>query len=194
RLLRINMQPEDRSRTNLPVKDEQDLPRRELLKMAGAGALAATLGAAFKGLHASAGACADPFESAVPERRGTQALSRRAAAFNLADVRLLEGPFRRAQEQDARYLLRLEPDHLLHNFRVNAGLKPKAPVYGGWESQEPWVSIRCHGHTLGHYLGAVAMHHAATGDARFKERADYIVAELRACQQARGDGLVCAFP
>ena len=165
-----------------------------MLKVAGAGAFAATLDAAFKGLHASAGAGADTFESAVPERGGTQALNRRAAAFNLADVRLLEGPFRRAQEQDARYLLRLEPDRLLHNFRVNAGLKPKAPVYGGWESQEPWVSIRCHGHTLGHYLSACAMMFAATGDQRFKQRADYIVAELRGCQEASKSGLVCAFP
>ena len=45
---------------------------------------------------------------------------------------------------------------MLHNFRVNAGLAPKAPVYGGWESVEPWIEIRCHGHTLGHYLTAAA--------------------------------------
>ena len=88
----------------------------------------------------------------------------------------------------------LEPDRLLHNFRVNAGLQPKAPVYGGWESQEPWVEIRCHGHTLGHYLSACSMMFAATADAAFRQRVDYIVAELRACQDARGDGLVCAFP
>jgi DUF1680 family protein len=188
------MKPEDRSQTNPPVESERALTRRELLEMAGAGVMAAALGAAFKGLHASAGACADAFESAAPERGATQALGRRAAAFNLADVRLLEGPFRKAQEQDARYLLRLEPDRLLHNFRVNAGLKPKAPVYGGWESQEPWVSIRCHGHTLGHYLSACAMMFAATGDQRFKQRADYIVAELRDCQEAGKSGLVCAFP
>lgn len=109
-------------------------------------------------------------------------------------MRLLDGPFRDAQARDARYLLSLEPDRLLHNFRVNAGLAPKAPVYGGWESEEPWVEIRCHGHTLGHYLSAVAMMYASTGDARFRERADYIAGELRACQRARGDGLVCAFP
>ncbi|AHG92053.1 protein of unknown function DUF1680 [Gemmatirosa kalamazoonensis] len=114
--------------------------------------------------------------------------------FALTDVRLLDGPFRDAQERDARYLLALDADRMLHNFRVNAGLPPKAPVYGGWESEEPWVGIRCHGHTLGHYLGAVAMMYASTGDRRFAERATYIVSELRACQQARGDGLVCAFP
>ena len=109
-------------------------------------------------------------------------------------MRLLDGPFRTAQQLDARYLLSLEPDRLLHNFRVNAGLAPKAPVYGGWESQEPWVEIRCHGHTLGHYLSACAMMFAATGDAAFRQRVDYIVGELQACQKASGSGLVCAFP
>jgi len=30
---------------------------------------------------------------------------------------------------------------MLHNFRVNAGLEPKAPVYGGWESVKTWEDI-----------------------------------------------------
>jgi uncharacterized protein len=113
--------------------------------------------------------------------------------FRLADVRLGEGPFLRAQKLDADYLLRLEPDRMLANFRGNAGLAPRAPVYGGWESVEPWVEIRCHGHTLGHYLGAAACMYESTGDTRFAERVDYIVAELAACQ-ARTGGWLTAFP
>ena len=31
-------------------------------------------------------------------------------------------------------------------------------MYGGWESVEPWIEIRCHGHTLGHYLTAARLH------------------------------------
>ena len=162
------------------MKREERLTRRELLRGAGAAALVAAL----PGTFAAAGAQGQ-VEGAVKQR---------ASAFRLADVRLLEGPFRRAQRLDASYLLRLEPDRLLHNFRVNAGLRPKAPVYGGWESQEPWVEIRCHGHTLGHYLTACALMFAATGDGRFKRRTDYVVAELRECQKASGSGLVCAFP
>jgi DUF1680 family protein len=114
--------------------------------------------------------------------------------FDLSGIKLLPGPFKVAQQLDAAYLLSLEPDRMLHNFRVNAGLKPKAPVYGGWESQEPWVGIRCHGHTFGHYLSACGMMYAATGKRGFRRRTDYIVAELAACQRARGDGLICAFP
>ena len=154
--------------------DAVHLSRRELILLLGAGTVA----------------------TAISSRRlfAEEATASGATPFALRDVRLLDGPFRAAQERNAKYLLALDPDRLLHNFRVNAGLMPRAPVYGGWESEEPWVGIRCHGHTLGHYLSAIAMHYASTDDVRFGERATYIVSELRACQRARGDGLTCAFP
>ena len=41
-------------------------------------------------------------------------------AFPLADVRLLDSPFLDAQQRDEAYLLKLEADRMLHNFRVNA--------------------------------------------------------------------------
>src|SRR5690242_5146948 len=66
-------------------------------------------------------------------------------AFDLADVDLGESPFLHAQRMTEAYLLKLQPDRMLHNFRVNAGLKPKAAVYGGWESESTWEDINCHG-------------------------------------------------
>ncbi len=186
------MKHEDRVEPGLPTKKQMGLTRRQMLKTFGAGAVAAAIGATLTEERASSVAHADVEASTLGGIK--QAVPSRASAFALADVRLLEGPFLRAQQRDAAYLLRLEPDRLLHNFRVNAGLKPKAPVYGGWESVEPWVAIRCHGHTLGHYLSACSLMFAATDDRRFKRRADYIVAELRECQDAGKDGLVCAFP
>lgn len=101
--------------------------RRELLQGLGASALGMTPGA-------PAGHAA--YLARTSERQTP------AAPFDLASVRLLPGPFKTAQQFDAHYLLTLVPDRLLHNFRVNAGLEPKAPIYGGWESQEPWVDIR----------------------------------------------------
>lgn len=115
-------------------------------------------------------------------------------AFELTDVDLAESPFLHAQRMTEAYLFKLEPDRMLHNFRVNAGLKPKAPVYGGWESEATWEDINCHGHTLGHYLSACALAYGSTNDKRFKRRIEYIASELAACQQAAGSGLVCAFP
>jgi hypothetical protein len=57
----------------------------------------------------------------------------RAHAFKLNEVRLLESPFSRARDLDAEVLLKIKPDRLLHNFRENAGLKPRGEKYGGWE-------------------------------------------------------------
>ena len=114
--------------------------------------------------------------------------------FDLSEVTLGDGPFLHAQRKTEAYLLALQPDRLLHNFRVNAGLTPRAPVYGGWESDPLWADINCHGHTLGHYLSACALAYRSTGDRRFKVRIDHIADELAACQAASGSGLVCAFP
>ncbi|MBM0106585.1 glycoside hydrolase family 127 protein [Steroidobacter sp. S1-65] len=115
-------------------------------------------------------------------------------AFDMSAVDLAEGPFLHAQRMTEAYLLKLQPDRMLHNFRVNAGLKPKAPVYGGWESVDTWADINCHGHTLGHYLSACALAYRSTNDKRFKQRIEYIADELAACQKASSSGLVCAFP
>jgi DUF1680 family protein len=112
----------------------------------------------------------------------------KAYAFSLEEVRLLEGPFKEAMERDASYLLTLEPDRLLHRFRLYAGLEPRAPTYGGWETQG--VS----GHSLGHYLSACSMMYASMGDERFHERVKYIVDELEACQNANGNGYVSGIP
>lgn len=108
-----------------------------------------------------------------------------AEPFPLSHVRLLDGPFKDRQEINARYLLNdVEVDRLLSGFRAQAGLPEKAKRYGGWEARG------INGHSLGHYLSAVAALYASTGDARAKERVNYIVAELAACQQANGDGYV----
>jgi len=55
----------------------------------------------------------------------------KAYPFELRQVRLLEGPFRDAMLRDQKYLLGLEPDRLLHMFRVTAGLPSSAKPYGG---------------------------------------------------------------
>src|SRR5262249_17388209 len=87
-----------------------------------------------------------------------------AEPFPLTAVRLLDGPFKHAMELDRRYLRSLDPDRLLHNFRVNAGLPSSAQPLGGWEA--PDCELR--GHFVGHYLSACAEMVASTGDATLK--------------------------
>jgi len=137
-----------------------------------------------------------PSDVAAPTREVTpaSALSPRAAEFPLSAVKLLDGPFRRAQEADRAYLLRLEPDRLLAGFRREAGLPQKAEPYGGWETIPAEGRYSLAGQGLGHYLSALALMTSATGDAECRRRVEYIVAELSACQRAVGTGSLCAFP
>lgn len=110
-------------------------------------------------------------------------------------VTLLDGPFKAMQETNYAYLIRLEPDRLLAQFRVEAGLEPKAKPYGGWESPAPSGTIRSlAGHSLGHYLSAISLMWKLTGDHRLRERVAYIAKEWQECQDQRGDGSLVAFP
>ncbi|MHA4806621.1 beta-L-arabinofuranosidase domain-containing protein [Flavitalea flava] len=115
-----------------------------------------------------------------------------AYPFDIKEVRLLDGPFKEAMEADARYLLVIEPDRLLSDFRAHAGLKAKGERYGGWESSG------LAGHSLGHYLSACALQYASTDDRRYLDRVNYMVDELALCQAARvkgrGEGYIGAIP
>jgi len=113
-----------------------------------------------------------------------------ARAFRLEDVRLLDGPFKHAMDLDRQYLLSLEVDRLLHNFRVNAGLPSSAQPLGGWE--EPKGELR--GHFVGHYLTACALMYASTGDERVKEKGNAVAAGLAECQAKIGTGYLSAYP
>jgi hypothetical protein len=113
-----------------------------------------------------------------------------AQPFPLSEVRLLDGPFKHAQDLDAQYLLSLDVDRLLHTFRVNAGLPSTARPYGGWE--EPKGELR--GHFVGHYLSACALMYASTGDERLKQKSEALVAGLAACQAKFPSGYLSAYP
>lgn len=111
-----------------------------------------------------------------------------AERFPLADVRLGAGPFRDAQDTNFNYLMSLDPDRLMAPFRREAGLPEKRPSYGNWESSG------LDGHMGGHYLSAMALMYASTGDAEVLRRLNYVIAELKACQQANGNGYLGGIP
>jgi len=119
---------------------------------------------------------------------GPEVIEFKALPFDLADVKLLDGPFLHATELNRQSLLNYEPDRLLAKFRTEAGLEPKAEHYGGWESNT------IAGHSLGHYLSAISLMYRTTGDEQFLERARYIVDELELIQEADGEGYLGAFP
>jgi len=124
---------------------------------------------------------------AITFARTPSRLPARATALPLSDVRLLPSRFADAVTVNRRYLLSLDSGRLLHNFYTSAGLPPKGAVYGGWEGDT------IAGHTLGHYLTALALTHAQTGDPESCARAGWIVDELAAIQAKQGDGYVAGF-
>lgn len=118
----------------------------------------------------------------------TSAWAQAAELFPLADVRLTPGPFLDAQTTDLNYMMAMEPDRLLAPFLREAGLAPREPGYGNWES------TGLDGHMGGHYLSALALMVAATGDAEVLRRLNYFVAELKRAQEANGDGYLGGIP
>jgi DUF1680 family protein len=118
----------------------------------------------------------------------TPKVTETARPLPLDAVRLTGGPLKRAQDLDAQYLLALEPDRMLSFYRTRAGLEKKAEPYGGWDGEGRQLT----GHIAGHYLSAVSYMWAATGDPRFKQRADYIVDELKIVQDAHKNGYLGA--
>ena len=108
--------------------------------------------------------------------------------FKLQEVKLLEGPFKNAQEVDMKYILELEPDRLLAPYLIDAGLPKKDDRYGNWES------IGLDGHIGGHYLSALAMLYASTNTEELKLRLDYMLSELERCQIKNGNGYVGGIP
>ena len=111
-----------------------------------------------------------------------------ARPLPLTAVRLTGGPLKRAQDLDAAYLLSLDPDRMLAFYRTRANLPQKAEGLTGWDADGRQLT----GHIAGHHLSAVSLMWAATGDPRFKQRADYIVSELKIVQDANADGFAGA--
>lgn len=109
-------------------------------------------------------------------------------AFNLADVRLLESPFLAAQETDKAYMLSLDADKLLAPYLAEAGLTPKSSAYGNWEN------TGLDGHIGGHYVSALSLMYASTGDLKVKQRLDYMIDELEKCQNKNGNGYLSGVP
>ena len=98
--------------------------------------------------------------------------------FSLEDVRLLDGPFKKAQDLNVKTLLKYDINRLLAPYQKAAGLTPKAENYPNWEN------TGLDGHIGGHYLSAMAIHYASTGNIHCKERMDSMIVELKKCQDA----------
>lgn len=113
--------------------------------------------------------------------------------FPLADATLLDGPFKHARDLNIQVLLKYDVDRLLAPYHKEAGLPEKAECYPNWAGLD--------GHVCGHYLSAMALNYAATGNEECKRRMEYMLSQLKECQDANainnadwGVGYVGGFP
>lgn len=118
------------------------------------------------------------------EMKQTNKADSKAISFTGLDEVTLTDPYTvNAMEKERKYLLdTLDADKLLYWFHRNANLTPLASSsYGG-----QWEGALIGGHTLGHYLTALAQGYsnANSGDdkARFLTKIEHIVGELKKCQ------------
>lgn len=88
--------------------------------------------------------------------------------FNLEQVTLLDGPFKKAMDLNVDLLLKYDVDRLLTPFIRQAGLTNiSSSKYYNWQVQHPsfsnWglSSWSLEGHVGGHYLSALALAYAA---------------------------------
>jgi len=115
----------------------------------------------------------------------------RLVPFAMTQVRLLDGPLKQQAEFNEKYLATLVPDRLLHSFRLTSGITSTATPYGGWE--KPDSELRGH-FNGGHYLSAVALAYASSGNDTLRKNGDLMVAELAKCQKANSNGYLSAYP
>ncbi|WP_195763934.1 beta-L-arabinofuranosidase domain-containing protein [Pseudoduganella rivuli] len=116
-----------------------------------------------------------------------------ARAFLADQVRLLPGsPFYVRQELHRNGVLAsYDPDKLLYPYRALAKLPQKEGVESGYDG---WDNGFLRGHMAGHYLSAAARMAVATDSRLFRDRVNYLVGELAACQRSLNlDGYLAAF-
>jgi uncharacterized protein len=111
--------------------------------------------------------------------------------FPLSSVRLTASIFKEQEELNSRYLDSLPADRLLHTFRLTSGITSNATPYKGWE--DPTCELRGH-FAGGHYLSAVALASAGSGNTDLKNRGNEMVTGLDACQKKNPQGYLSAYP
>jgi len=121
-------------------------------------------------------------------------------SLNWGEVKLTSSIFRDRMELDRAYLKELDSMSLLQNFYLEAGIimpgmqnvpNPlETHLHWGWEA--PMSQLR--GHFLGHWMSAASVIVATEGDEELRVKLNYIVDELKRCQELNGGEWVGSIP
>ncbi|MFJ8788607.1 beta-L-arabinofuranosidase domain-containing protein [Streptomyces sp. NPDC102462] len=164
-----------------------ELPRRDALRLT---ALATAIPAFQAMFPAVAGAATPPkattaaAHSAAGAARGPRLPTPSSwivKPFDNTRVTLAPSLFTDNRDRVLNFLRAYSADRMLAVFRTNAGLDTHgAQPPGGWETADG--NLR--GHFAGHFLSALSLAYAGTGERVYKDKADYMVGALGACQDA----------
>lgn len=164
-----------------------ELPRRDALRLT---ALATAIPAFQAMFPAAAGAATPPTATTAAARSAAGAArdphlptpsSWIVKPFDNTRVTLAPSLFTDNRDRVLNFLRAYSADRMLAVFRTNAGLDTHgAQPPGGWETADG--NLR--GHFAGHFLSALSLAYAGTGERVHKDKADYMVGALGACQDA----------
>jgi len=140
-----------------------------------------------------------PAGDSPPSRHGATGGGRprdrpQVQAFDLKDVRLLDGPFPRGDAEDPAIPAALDQGPVAPTSGSRPACRPPPRPSGGWEA--PDVELRATASAIPHGARADA---ASTGDVRFKERRPMVArtgegAGRARCQGFQMPGYLSAFP
>ena len=153
------------------------MKRRDFLRASAAGAAAAAVSESLTMTPVQAAPTAQTALALPPYvGAGSNAPIR---PFSLWDVSLGNGLFREKRDRMLNFARLYDHRRFLVLFNNNAG-RPNPPGLtppGGWED-----GGLLSGHWMGHFLTLLAQSHAGTGEQVFKDKLDFLVTELAACQ------------
>lgn len=100
--------------------------------------------------------------------------------FKLREVTVTDPYLVNALQKELEYLKAYDLDRLTAGFYETKGFQPKADKYEGWENTE------IKGHTMGHYLTAIAQAFETTRQDELLHIMQYLINELMSCQLDSG--------
>jgi len=108
-----------------------------------------------------------------------------AAPFPPDRVSIEGGIFAANRDRMLEYLLNVNDDSMLYNFRDAAGIDTKdAPALTGWDAPECLLK----GHTTGHYLSALALAVCCgVNTDAYRKKIRYMITGIAECQRVMGE-------
>ena len=115
------------------------------------------------------------------------------SSFEVSEVKLTDGIFKTSQDVGKAYIMSFDTDKLLAPVAHSTGASTDTSnYYGGWEAYKyrSYTGKGISGHTLGHWMSAMATMYASTGDEDVKTKLDTVIDKLAQYQAIDGTGYI----